>query len=70
MQGWLLAMLTTWLNKIDFWSCAMTHNVFIDFDTCHPSIKTSFVTFSQIKRLSWDDMHFTCHTKVIDDMEF
>jgi hypothetical protein len=40
------------------------------FDTCHPFIKTSFVTFSWIKRQSWDNMHFTCHNKVNDDMKF
>jgi hypothetical protein len=33
-------------------------------------MKAYFVTFSQIKRLSWNDMHFTRHSKVNDDMEF
>jgi len=48
----------------------MTHNVFIDFDMCDPIIKAFFVTFSRIKWLSSDGVHFTPHTKVIDDMEF
>jgi hypothetical protein len=44
--------------------------MFIDFLHSHPFIKASFVTLSWIKQLSWDDMHFTHHTKVNDEMEF
>jgi hypothetical protein len=40
------------------------------FDIYHPFIKASFVTFNWVKWLNWHGMHFTCQTKVNDDMEF
>jgi hypothetical protein len=40
------------------------------FLTRDPSIKAFFLALSCIKRISWNGMHFTHHTKVNDDMEF
>jgi hypothetical protein len=60
--------IATHMRLIFSWTCGKCF-----FDTCHFYKISSFITFSQVKWLSWDGihitLHFTCHTMKIYEIK-